>query len=108
MACRSVLKMVLCLAGVPMFSAGCGGRNTYVPPPPPNVIVATPVVKTETIYDEFPGTTQASQTVNIIPRVLGYIDSLHFTDGAMVEKGQLLFIIDPRPYQDARDVAIAK
>ena len=41
---------------------GCGNRNAYVPPPPPEVVVGTPVVRTVTLYHEFPGTTQASQT----------------------------------------------
>ncbi len=89
-------------------SAGCGNRNAYVEPPPPKVIVATPVVRTVTLYHEFPGNTQAVQAVSIIPRVLGYVDSLHFQDGANVTKGQLLFIIDPRPYQDAYDVTRAQ
>lgn len=108
MGCRSIRTVVFCVANAAIFLAGCGGRNSYVPPPPPEVIVTTPLVKNETLYHEFPGTTQASQSVNIIPRVLGYIDSLHFTDGSMVSQGQLLFIIDPRPYQDALDVAIAQ
>ena len=88
--------------------SGCGKRNAYVPPPPPEVVVATPEVRTVTLYHEFPGTTQASQNVNIIPRVQGYIDSLHFADGSMVTKDQLLFVIDPRPYQDAYEVALAQ
>src|ERR1700729_3093912 len=70
--------------------SGCQNRNTYVPPPPPQVIVTTPVVKNVTLYHEFPGNTQASQSVNIVPRVLGYIDSIHFGDGSMVSVGQLL------------------
>lgn len=90
------------------LNPGCGKRNAYVAPPPPEVIVATPIVRTVTLYHEFPGTTQASQSVSIIPRVLGYIFSLHFTDGSFVSEGQLLFVIDPRPYQDAYDVAVAQ
>lgn len=104
-----VIAAATCVAAaVGLLSAGCENRNAYVPPPPPRVIVATPEIKTETIYHEFPGNTQASQAVSIVPRVQGYIDSIHFTDGAMVAKGQLLFIIDPRPYQDAYDVAHAQ
>ena len=53
------------------LAAGCGKRNAYVPPPPPEVVVGTPVVRTVTLYHEFPGTTQASESVSIIPRVLG-------------------------------------
>jgi RND family efflux transporter MFP subunit len=87
---------------------GCSNRNAYVPPPPPEVIVGTPIERTVTTYHEFPGTTQASQAVSITPRVLGYLDSLHFTDGSFVAKDQLLFVIDPRPYKDAVDVAVAQ
>lgn len=90
------------------LAAGCGKRNAYVPPPPPEVVVGTPVVRTVILYHEFPGTTQASEAVSIVPRVLGYIDSLHFVDGGTVTKDQLLFVIDPRPYQDAYDVAVAQ
>jgi multidrug efflux system membrane fusion protein len=72
------------------------------------VVVGTPVVRTVTLYHEFPGTTQASEAVSITPRVVGYVDSLHFTDGTFVKKDQLLFVIDPRPYQDAYDVALAQ
>ena len=104
--CGGVLFAAISLSIV--SSAGCGKRNAYVEPPPPKVIVATPVVRTVTLYHEFPGNTQAVQAVSIIPRVLGYVDSLHFQDGANVTKGQLLFIIDPRPYQDAYDVTRAQ
>jgi RND family efflux transporter MFP subunit len=104
--CRGLL-----FAAVGLFivsSAACGKRNAYVEPPPPKVVVGTPVQRTVTLYHEFPGTTQGIQSVNIIPRVLGYLDSLHFKDGGSVTKGQLLFIIDPRPYQDAYDVTRAQ
>ncbi|HEX3997394.1 MAG TPA: efflux RND transporter periplasmic adaptor subunit [Pirellulales bacterium] len=100
-----VVFLAVCAA---MSAVGCGKRNAYVPPPPPAVVVATAEVHNETLYHEFPGTTEASQTVSIVPRVLGYIDSIHFTDGSTVAKDQLLFVIDPRPYQDAYDVAVAQ
>ncbi len=90
------------------LAAGCDKRNAYVPPPPPEVVVGMPVVRTVTLYHEFPGTTQASEAISITPRVAGYVDSLHFADGTFVKKDQLLFVIDPRPYQDAYDVALAQ
>ena len=106
---RKQTVRAICLAGlIAGLCAGCEKRNTYAPPPPPRVTVATPVQETVTVYQEFPGTTQASQTVNIVPRVLGYVDSIHFADGSDVTKDQLLFVIDPRPYQDAYDVAVAQ
>jgi RND family efflux transporter MFP subunit len=86
---------------------GCGPRNAYVPPPPPEVEVAVPVEQTVTLYDEFTGTTQASDTVQVRSRVQGYLDSIHFVDGADVHKGDLLFVIDRQPYQAQMDQAQA-
>jgi len=57
------------------------------------------VQKAVTEWDEFSGRVQAVERVEIRPRVTGAIDSIHFDEGQMVKKGQLLFVIDPRPYQ---------
>jgi RND family efflux transporter MFP subunit len=92
---------------------GCGPRNAYVPPPLPEVEVAVPVVQTVTLYDQFTGTTQASETVQVRSRVQGYLESIHFADGADVSGpvgdrlGDLLFVIDRRPYQAQMDQAKA-
>jgi RND family efflux transporter MFP subunit len=67
--------------------------------PPPRVTVGLPQVATVTNWDEYPGHLEAVEMVEIRPRVSGYIDSIHFTDGAEVKVGDLLFVIDPRPYQ---------
>ena len=58
---------------------------------------------TVTNWDEYPGHLEAVEMVEIRPRVSGYIDSIHFTDGAEVKAGDLLFVIDPRPYQAELD-----
>jgi RND family efflux transporter MFP subunit len=58
-------------------------------------------------WDEFTGRLQAVETVEIRPRVSGYIDKVAFTEGSLVKKGDLLFIIDPRPYQADYDRAAA-
>ena len=68
-------------------------------PPPPAVTVATVVVKPLHQWQEFTGRLQAVDTVRVHPRVHGYIDRVAFADGAIVHKGDLLFQIDPRPYQ---------
>jgi membrane fusion protein, multidrug efflux system len=68
-------------------------------PPPPAVTVAQTLVRTVSDAGEFTGRLQAVDTVQVRPRVSGYIDSVHFIEGAQVHKGQLLFRIDPRPYQ---------
>ena len=58
-------------------------------------------------WDEFTGRLQAVETVEIRPRVSGYIDKVAFTEGSLVKRGDLLFVIDPRPYQADYDRAAA-
>jgi RND family efflux transporter MFP subunit len=70
-----------------------------VPPPTLKVTVSQPQLATVTNWDEYPGHLDAVEMVEIRPRVAGYIDSIHFQDGAEVKAGDLLFVIDPRPYQ---------
>lgn len=78
---------------------GDSHAQTAGAPPPPAVTVAQTLVRTVSDADEFTGRLQAVDTVQVHPRVGGYIDSVHFKEGAAVRKGQLLFQIDPRPYQ---------
>ena len=68
-------------------------------PPAPEVTVATVIAKPLRDFEEFTGRLQAVDSVEIRPRVAGFIDSVQFTEGARVKKGQLLFRIDPRPFQ---------
>ena len=74
-----------------------------VSPPPSKVTVSHPQLATVTNWDEYPGHQEAVEMVEIRPRVSGYIDSIHFEDGAEVKAGDLLFVIDPRPYQAELD-----
>ena len=67
-----------------------------------------PQSATVTNWDEYPGRLEAVEMVEIRPRVTGYIDSIHFQDGAEVKAGELLFVIDPRPYQAELEQAQAK
>lgn len=76
-------------------------------PPAPPVQVATPLAKRITNWDEFTGRFEASEQVEVRARVSGFIDSVHFPDGSLVQKGDLLFTIDQRPYKLAVDVARA-
>lgn len=91
--CRMTLLLTLMLAG------GCEEKNTFVAPPPPKVTVAKPERKTVTDYLELTGNTQAINTVKLVARVEGYLEGLHFQDGADVRKGDLLFSIQPDQYQ---------
>ena len=75
--------------------------------PPPEVSVAPVIEKRVKDWDEFTGRLQAVETVEIRPRVTGYIDKVAFTEGSLVKRGALLFVIDPRPYQAEYDHAAA-
>jgi RND family efflux transporter MFP subunit len=82
---------------------GCGGsaaaRAAAVAPPPPQVDVAQVVARRVTEFDEFTGRFEAVERVEIRPRVSGYIASVNFAEGREVRKGDVLFVIDPRPYE---------
>ncbi len=68
-------------------------------PPPPSVTVAEVIARPLHHWDELTGELQAVNTVEVRPRVSGFIDSVEFIEGARVRKGQVLFQIDPRPFQ---------
>ena len=88
--------------------AGCErSGGAAAPPPPPQVSVAAVVEKRVKEWDEFTGRFQAPETVEIRPRVSGYIDKVAFKEGGLVKQGDLLFVIDPRPYQAEYDRAAA-
>jgi multidrug efflux system membrane fusion protein len=70
-------------------------------PPPPAVTVAAPVVREVSEWDDYVGRFAPSRTVEIRPRVAGEVTGIHFRDGEIVQKGQLLFTIDPRPFAAA-------
>jgi RND family efflux transporter MFP subunit len=77
-------------------------------PPAPPVQVSAPLAKRVTNWDEYTGRFEAKEQVEVRARVSGFLDSLHFRDGAVVQKGDLLFTIDQRPYKLAVDVARAE
>lgn len=66
--------------------------------PPPPVTVANPLVQRMVEWDEFTGRFEATASVEIRARVSGYLDQIYFQDGGLVEKDQILFLIDPRPF----------
>ena len=78
---------------------GCRSTAAAPAPAPPAVVVASPLVMRLTEWDEYTGRFEATDTVDVRARVDGYLDSIHFRDGAIVKPGELLFIIDPRPYE---------
>src|SRR4051812_16324629 len=85
---------------------GCRGKPTPVAPPEPPVIpVSRPVEREVTDYVDFTGRTAAVQSVDIRPRVTGYLVKIPFKEGAMVKAGDLLFVVDRRPYEAQLDQA---
>jgi RND family efflux transporter MFP subunit len=103
-----VLGTLVALGAV-AFLAACnesGGDQAQSAPPPP-VTVATPLVQKITEWDEFTGRYEATATVEVRARVSGYLQSINFADGATVKQGDVLFVIDPRPYQATVDSAKA-
>jgi RND family efflux transporter MFP subunit len=95
------------LLGIVLIAlTGCGKpAQGLVVPPPPEVTVSNPVSREVTDYYEFPGQTAAVGEVEVRARVTGYIVKVNFEDGQEVKKDNLLFEIDPRPYQAALDRA---
>src|SRR5205823_10466788 len=92
-----------------VLSCGC---NTAAPAateqPAPKVTVATPLAREVRDFDEYTGRIEATQTVEVRARVSGYLQDIFFQDGDYVEKGQRLFLIDPRTYQAEYNQATAK
>jgi RND family efflux transporter MFP subunit len=104
------------LIALPLLAAGAGGGTLLIANHPspaqpaptlPVVTVATPLARTVAQWDDYIGRFTPSETVAVRARVSGPIVSIHFTDGQMVTKGQLLFTIDPRPFAAALDEARA-
>jgi len=86
--------------------AGCGDEAPGAAPAasqPPEVGVASPLSKRLVEWDAFTGRLEAVKSVDVRARVSGYLDAIHFDDGARVEEGTLLFSIDPRPFQAELD-----
>jgi multidrug efflux system membrane fusion protein len=81
------------------LTLACGQARTADGPAAPEVPVARPVVREVTDYEDFTGRTEAAQSVELRARVTGYLVKVLFQDGAEVKRGDLLFEIDPRPYQ---------
>ena len=94
------LALALAVAGCD-GGEGDGGAAAANATPPPPVTVASPLVRQLVEWDEFTGRFEAVERVEIRARVSGYLDSVHFEDGQLVERGQLLFVIDPRPFEIA-------
>jgi RND family efflux transporter MFP subunit len=85
--------------------SGCGPAPARSEPPPPKVSIAHPQTRDLVDYDSYNGWLDAPATVEVRARVRGHIDKVNFADGDLVKKDQVLFELDPRPFQS--DVARA-
>ncbi len=88
------LVLVTCVA-----LGGCKSATEAPPPPPPGVTVMHPVTQAVADYLDFTGNTAAVDSVTLVARVEGYLEKIHFTDGANVKKGQVLFTIQQDQYK---------
>ncbi|NKF21357.1 efflux RND transporter periplasmic adaptor subunit [Solimonas marina] len=97
--------LVLAAAGM----SGCeSNANAAATPPAPQVTVRAAVQQNIVDWDTYTGRFAATQRVELRPRVAGYIDRVAFDEGSVVKQGQLLFQIDPRPFQARLDQAKAE
>lgn len=92
---RNKIKM-LGLFFLTLLVAGCGSDDEAPPAPP--VVVSKPVLAQVTDYLIETGNTVSYNSVDLVARVSGYLDSVNFRDGSIVKKNQLLFVIQPAPY----------
>lgn len=97
---KVTIRIGILLAIGLLAGTGCSGKMpAAVQPQPPKVTVAKPERRTIVEYVEFPGQTDAVGEVEVRARVSGYVVKIHFEDGQQVKQGDVLFEIDPRPYQ---------
>jgi membrane fusion protein, multidrug efflux system len=100
------LKMTLLLGILAVvLLAGCGEEKKAVELPLPVVTVTAAEQREVKDWDEYTGRLGPMGTVEVRPKVSGYLTEVKFDDGDMVKKGQVLFVIDPRPYQADQDRA---
>lgn len=96
---RAVIPFLLVMA----LLAGCEAKSqeaaTTSPPPPPEVDVTEIIAQPVVLSESFTGRVEAAETVELRARVSGYIQEVAFEEGELVEQGDLLFLIDQRPYQ---------
>src|SRR5438552_3623857 len=103
-----VWPLVSLLPAASLLFSGCRNPNAAAPPPPAEVEVATVVQKDVPIYGEWVATLDGYVNAQIQPQVTGYIIRQTYKEGSFVRKGQMLFQIDPRPFQAVLDQAKAQ
>ena len=101
MKTTTIIATLLTVTLSSILLSGCLEKDEPKAPqqPPPKVTVTTPTVQDVTNYRYFTGYTEAEKSIELRARVEGYLDSFHFEVGTLVEEGDLLFTIDPRPFE---------
>jgi RND family efflux transporter MFP subunit len=103
------MRLLLPLCLVAWLAASCQpGKPAATPAGAPNVTVAKPLSKKIIEWDEFAGRLESPKMVELRARVSGYLEKVHFKEGSEVNEGELLFTIDPRPYEAAVEGAKAE
>src|SRR5580693_6700155 len=105
--CRIVLVRRIIFAIPALFALGACEQNSFVPPPPPKVDVGLPVQQAITRFLEATGNTAPIQTVDLVARVPGVLQSINYKDGSLVKQGTTLFTIEPDTYKLKLDQAQA-
>src|ERR1700753_1423868 len=106
---KSSRALLLAILSASSAAVGCKRPPNATPAVAVASVEAAPVITRQVrVSDEFNGRVWATDYVDIRPRVTGYVDRIAFREGQMVRKGDLLFVIDPRPYKDAADSARAE
>src|SRR6267154_2646323 len=103
----SAQLIAMAVLSMDLLLTGCGMHDSKTALAPPVVSVVQPIAREVIEWDEYIGRLESPETVEIRARVSGYLDKVHFKEGKEVKKGDLLFTIDPRPYQADYDGAEA-
>src|SRR5437879_5656371 len=102
------VRMVCVLSLLCLVHLATGCKKKPAPPPPPEVQVVTLTPTNVPIFEEWIGTLDGYVNAQIRAQVTGYLVSQNYAEGSQVKRGDVLFEIDPRPFQAAVDQAEAK
>src|SRR3977135_2582575 len=103
--CSTKVLLFILLAVLSVAMLGCGRTQAAAPPPPPEVRVAPVIQQDVPVYNDWVATLDGYVNAEIRPQVSGYIIKQDYKEGSLVRKGEVLFEIDPRPFQAALDRA---
>src|SRR4030081_1099385 len=103
--CSTRVLLFILFAVLTLAMTGCGRTQAAAPPPPPEVRVAPVIQQDVPVYSEWVATLDGYVNAQVRPQVSGYIIKQNYKEGSLVSKGEVLFEIDPRPFQAALDRA---